>query len=88
MKKLISTLLIATAALSANVYAEQELCDVPKSEWQDMEALKQSLEDKGWEVKRIKVDEGCYEVYALDDKGERAEVYFDPKTFEVVKTQE
>jgi sulfoxide reductase heme-binding subunit YedZ len=31
-------------------------------------------------VRRIKEDGGCYEVYALDDKGQRGEFYFHPVT--------
>ncbi|MBV1788471.1 PepSY domain-containing protein [Marinobacterium sp. D7] len=88
MNKLISALLISTAALSATAYAEEELCDVPKAEWQPQEALEQSLQAKGWEIRKVKVDEGCYEVYAKNEKGERVEAYFDPKSFEIVKMQD
>jgi hypothetical protein len=38
-------------------------------------------------VRRVKVDGGCYEVYALDEKGERVEAYFHPKTLEPVPTK-
>lgn len=31
-------------------------------------------------MRRIKVDGGCYEVYALNEKGERVETSFHPKT--------
>jgi hypothetical protein len=37
-------------------------------------------------VRRIKVDGGCYEVYAVNDKGQRVETYFHPVTFEHVLT--
>ncbi|MGQ0430632.1 MAG: PepSY domain-containing protein [Gammaproteobacteria bacterium] len=52
--------------------------------WQPTEKLAALLKDKGWEVRNIKVDGGCYEVYALDDRGERVEAYFHPVTFERV----
>lgn len=48
--------------------------------WQAQEKLAATLKDKGWQVRRIKVDGGCYEVYALNDKGERVEAYFHPRT--------
>ena len=54
--------------------------------WQSQEKLTAMLKEKGWEVRNIKVDGGCYEVYALDDKGERVEAYFHPVTLEPVKT--
>ncbi|MGQ0430282.1 MAG: PepSY domain-containing protein [Gammaproteobacteria bacterium] len=49
--------------------------------WQPQEKLTAALKQKGWDVRRVKVDGGCYEVYALDDKGERVEAYFHPVTF-------
>ena len=54
--------------------------------WQPQEKLTAMLKAKGWEVRNIKVDGGCYEVYALDEKRERVEAYFHPVTLERVKT--
>jgi hypothetical protein len=57
-------------------------CDSgPKERWQSQEKLSAMLKDKGWQVRRIKEDGGCYEVYALDEKGNRLEAYFHPVTF-------
>ena len=39
----------------------------PESGWRSQDALKQRLTGQGWQSRRIKVDGGCYEVYALDD---------------------
>jgi hypothetical protein len=74
---------------SANVYATGlATCDSgPKSGWQPVEKLEQQLKDKGYTVRRIKEDGGCYEVYALTDKGERAELYFHPVTLAPVATK-
>ena len=58
----------------------------PKSGWQPAEKLEKQLADQGWKVRRIKEDGGCYEVYALDDKGQRVEAYFHPVTFAPVPT--
>ena len=63
-------------------------CDSgPKEGWQAVSKLEQVLKDKGWQVRRIKEDGGCYEVYALDDKGQRVEAYFHPVTLAPVPTQ-
>jgi hypothetical protein len=59
-----------------------ESCSVPKAEWQPEQALRQKLENQGWKINRIKIDEGCYEVYGIDGKGQRAESYFNPKTLD------
>lgn len=56
-------------------------CDSGANEgWQPQEKLAEQLKAKGWQVRRIKVDGGCYEVYALDDKGGRVEAYSHPRT--------
>ena len=58
-----------------------------KDGWQATAKLEQMLKDKGWSVRRIKEDGGCYEVYALDDKGQRVEAYFHPVTLAPVPTK-
>ncbi len=63
-------------------------CDSgPKSGWQPVEKLEKMLTEKGWTVRRIKEDGGCYEVYALNEKGERVEAYFHPVTLDSVPTK-
>jgi hypothetical protein len=60
-------------------------CDSGAPEtWQSQEKLTETLKAQGWEIRKIKVDGGCYEVYAIDDKGERVEAYFHPVTLERV----
>lgn len=64
-------------------------CDSgPQDTWQPQATLEKQLQDKGWQVRRIKVDGGCYEVYAINDKGERVEAYFHPQTLAPVPTKE
>ena len=85
----IGTIAATTCLLVANAWATGlATCDSgPKSGWQAPEKLEKQLTDKGWKVRRIKEDGGCYEVYALNDKGERVEAYFHPVTFEPVPTK-
>lgn len=82
--------LITGLALSMSSLADGlATCDSgPESGWQSKEVLTKQLTDKGWQVRRIKVDGGCYEVYALDEKGHRVEVYFHPKTLASVPIDE
>jgi hypothetical protein len=58
-----------------------------RSGWQPVEKLEQQLKEKGYTVRRIKEDGGCYEVYALNEKGERGEYYFHPLTLAPVPTK-
>lgn len=80
---LIPALVLATVGAAAPAFAEGT-CNVPQAEWQPKEALQQKLQTEGWTIKKVKIDNGCYEVYATDAAGKRMETYFNPKTFEVV----
>jgi hypothetical protein len=86
--KLASVLLFSTLSFaSVNMAFATGLatCDSgPKANWQPVEKLEQNLKAKGYTVRRIKEDGGCYEVYALNEKGDRGEYYFHPVTLEPV----
>ena len=63
-------------------------CDSgPRETWQSQDKLETMLTGKGWKIRRVKEDGGCYEVYAFDEKGERVEAYFHPKTLDLVPTR-
>jgi hypothetical protein len=81
----------AVAALSPPVAGATGLatCDSGAPEkWQPQATLTAKLKKEGWDVRNVKVDGGCYEVYALDSKGERVEAYFHPVTLERVEIAE
>ncbi|MFM9979191.1 MAG: PepSY domain-containing protein [Sphingomonadaceae bacterium] len=60
-------------------------CDAgPQSGWKSQDALKAQLIKDGWQVRKSKIDGGCYEVYGTTPKGERVEAYFHPVTLEVL----
>ncbi len=62
-------------------------CDSgPRESWQSQDKLEKMLADRGWKIRRIKEDGGCFEVYAFDEKGDRVEAYFHPKTLALVPT--
>lgn len=86
MKRTLLILATITGIMTASTaFAGDNRCSVPMSDWQPREALQQKLEADGWKVNRIKVDDGCYEAYAIDNKGQHIEAYFNPKTFKIVK---
>lgn len=77
--------LLALGAASAALADGKFKCDVPKAEWKKRTELKQKLLADGWKkVRQVKVEHGCYEVYGFNEKNQRAEVFFNPKTFEKV----
>ncbi len=81
------TLFIACsiAITSSSALAHDEKCDpIPKSEWRSQADLERMLTDKGWKISRVKIENGCYEVYGRDANNKKMETFFHPKTFEVV----
>lgn len=85
MKYSIQAAAFLAAAFGAGTASAGDLCHVPKSEWQTVDALQEKLKTDGWTVKKIKTEDGCYEAYAIDAEGRKVEAYFDPKTFEIAK---
>jgi hypothetical protein len=77
---------ILLATIGAVPALAEGTCTAPQAEWQPKEALQKQLEGQGWAIKAIKVDNGCYEVYATDKDGKRQESNFDPKTLMPVKS--
>jgi len=91
MKKILAAIVGSIVILSFAPAGATGLatCDSgAKSEWKSQDDLKKQLTAKGWRVRRIKIDGGCYEVYAINDKGNRVESYFHPVTFDHVLTSE
>ncbi|HEY4647231.1 MAG TPA: PepSY domain-containing protein [Steroidobacteraceae bacterium] len=90
MKNLLSAIVALVALHASGVCLATGLatCDSgPQETWQPQSKLEKQLTDKGWQVRRIKIDGGCYEVYAINEKGERVEAYFHPQTLEPVPTK-
>src|SRR6188474_1762334 len=81
---LLGVVLAPTAAQATGLAT----CDSgPKEGWQPQAKLEKQLIAQKWQVRRIKVDGGCYEVYAMNEKGERVEAYFHPVTLAPVPTK-
>ena len=62
-------------------------CNAGKGEWMSLDAIKTKAVELGYDVRRIKKEDGCYEVYAIDKKGALLELYMNPVTGEIVKTK-
>jgi hypothetical protein len=82
----------AAAAMLCSASASAQFVDhdavkcapVPKEEMRSQMELQRKLTSEGWKVRQVKTFNGCYEVYGFDEKGERTEAFFDPKTFQKV----
>jgi len=83
--------LCALAALSlaaGPALAEGKCTSAPKSKWQPRSALESQLQADGYSVRQIKVEGGCYEVYATDKEGKRANMAFNAETLEKLSNAE
>lgn len=77
--------LAATLACGTAFAQHAEKCEpIPKEEWKPQADLERKLKDQGWKISRVKITNGCYEVYGKDAQNNPVETFFNPKTFEVV----
>ena len=77
-------LLLAGSATTAFGHGKVQCPVVAKEEKKPQMDLQRKLEGEGWRVRQVKNYNGCYEVYGYDGKGQKAEAFFHPKTFERV----
>jgi len=85
LKILAAVLALSTYGFLPSVASADEIsCNTPMDQWQKPDALQTKLEKQGWKVKQIKTEDGCYEVYALDENGKRVETFFDPSTLTAI----
>ena len=84
MKNRLATASIVLCLISAAALADDDCMD-PVKDWQTKEQLRQMLQEKGWKVKRIKVDDDCYEVKGLDRNGYQVEAKVSPASLKILK---
>jgi len=79
--------LLALAGLTEAASASASCTAHPKAEWLSEEAMKAKVAAMGYQkIKTFKTSGDCYEIYGFTKDGKRAEVYFDTKTGDVVKS--
>ncbi|MBK8529948.1 MAG: PepSY domain-containing protein [Rubrivivax sp.] len=60
-------------------------CDAPVERWQSREAVRQMAVREGWQIQRLKIDDGCYELRGTDAQGRSFKAKIDPETLKVLK---
>ena len=79
------TILAFLATLPAGAALAGDDCFVPMADWQPREAVAQFAIAQGWEVRRIKIDDGCYEIDGRDAQGRAIEVKLHPGTLQIIE---
>ena len=77
---------ICLVFFSTATVADEE-CTDPIAQWQPREVLKTKLEQQGWVVKRIRIDDGCYEVRAIDAQGRRVKATYAPASLTLLELE-
>jgi hypothetical protein len=77
-------LALSLGLASLPVWAEDD-CDAPLSRWQTRDAVRQMAATEGWQIQRLKIDDGCYEMRAVDAQGRAFKAKIDPETLKVLK---
>jgi hypothetical protein len=81
----LAPLVLAVAALPALASTD---CDAPASQWQSRETVRQMAVQQGWQVERLKIDDGCNEIRGTDVQGRRFKAKLDPETLQVLKIKQ
>ena len=79
------TLALGLAALPT--WADDD-CNAPMDRWQSREAVRQMAAQQGWQVQRLKIDDGCYEIRGTDSQGRSFKAKIDPETLKVLKMKQ
>lgn len=81
------TILAFLVAFPTGMARADEDCFVPMADWQPREAVARLAADQGWTVRRIKIDDGCYEVDGRDAQGRAIEAKVHPGTLAILKLE-
>ena len=63
-------------------------CNAPINRWQSRDAVRQMAAAQGWQIERLKIDDGCYEIRFTDAQGRKFKAKIDPETLKVLKLKQ
>ena len=87
--RMIARNLVALAVLAAPALAHAgPVCtNEPRDKWMAEDAMKAKLPTLGYDkIKSFKITGSCYEIYGYTKDGQKAEVYFNPVSGDIVKS--
>ena len=85
--RLALTILTSLVALPIGSARADDDCFIPMADWKPREAVAAMAAELGWTVRRIKIDDGCYEIIGTDAEGRQMEATVNPATLEVIKIE-
>lgn len=84
--RILAAIVLIGMLASGAAWADSD-CVAPVADWQPREVLRQQLEQRGWTVQRIKVDDGCYEVRGTDRLGNKFKAKYAPESLRIRKLE-
>lgn len=87
MTRILPPAILAVALLGANAAFADDDCRSPMSQWQSQDAAAQHVSALGIEVRRLKIDDGCYEIKGRDSDGNEVELKLEPATLALRKLE-
>lgn len=83
MTRILFLILAVSLPLTAAHATGRLTCEaVEPGKWLTRDTLTKKLTEQGWQVRFMKKDGGCWEVYGTTPEGQRVEAYFHPATGE------
>ena len=76
----------ALTVSASGAFARADCPAHPKSEWIKQDAFKEKLISEGYQIRKFKVDDNCYELYGKNKDGKKVEIYFDTVSGQPVKS--
>ncbi|WP_136646373.1 PepSY domain-containing protein [Tabrizicola sp. YIM 78059] len=86
MRKIMTILAFLTAITGGAAFADDD-CFVPMANWQPREAVARLAAEQGWTVRRIKIDDGCYEIDGRNADGRAIEAKIHPGTLQILEVE-
>lgn len=86
MKKILTILSFLSVFSAGGALADDD-CFVPMANWQPREAVERLAKQNSWTVRRIKIDDGCYQIDGSGVDGRDIEVTIHPATLEVIEIE-
>jgi hypothetical protein len=80
-------IIVAAFATAGAAAAAPDCTSEPKSKWMSEADMQKQIAKLGYKVKQFKVSGNCYEIYGWTKEGAKAEVYFNPVTGAIVKSE-
>ncbi|MBB3773371.1 MULTISPECIES: PepSY domain-containing protein [Ancylobacter] len=88
MRKLVAGLVAVSVLAPVAAFAGPVCTTEAKDKWLTEEAMKAKISEMGYQkIKTFKVSGSCYEIYGYTKDDKKAEVYFNPVTGAVVKSE-